>query len=99
MNITRQAVKFDNHGHKIAGILRIPEDAQEKKNAALVCIHPGSSCKEQTAGIYAEKMAEQGYVTLPAREKAKANPATPKSPLCEWKMFIAQWITCPPSLL
>lgn len=64
MNITRQAVKFDNHGHKIAGILRIPEDAQEKKNAALVCIHPGSSCKEQTAGIYAEKMAEQGYVTL-----------------------------------
>lgn len=24
----------------------------------------GSSCKDQTAGLYAEKLAEQGYVTL-----------------------------------
>lgn len=51
MNITKQAVKFNNHGHKAAGILRIPEGAQEKKNAALVCIHPGNSCKEQTAAV------------------------------------------------
>lgn len=27
-------------------------------------MHPGSSCKDQTAGLYAEKLAEQGYVTL-----------------------------------
>ena len=64
MMISRQAVQFDNHGHLVAGVLRLPEGAQEKKHPAIVCIHPGSSCKEQTAGIYAEKMAEQGYVTL-----------------------------------
>lgn len=64
MNLIRKAIQFDNHGHKVAAILRMPEDAQDKKNAAIVCIHPGSSCKEQTAGIYAEKMAGQGYVTL-----------------------------------
>lgn len=56
MNITKQAVKFNNHGHKAAGILRIPEGAQEKKNAALVCIHPGNSCKEQTAAFYGENL-------------------------------------------
>lgn len=64
MNITKQAVTFDNHGHLVAGILHLPQGAEAKKNPALVCIHPGSSCKEQTAGIYAEKLAKQGYVTL-----------------------------------
>lgn len=64
MNIISEAVKFDNHGHLVAAILRMPEGARDKKNAAIVCIHPGSSCKEQTAGIYAEKMAQQGYVTI-----------------------------------
>lgn len=51
MNNAKQAVKCNNHGHKAAGILRIPEGAQEKKNAALVCIHPGNSCKEQTSAV------------------------------------------------
>lgn len=46
-------------------LLNIPVGAQEKKQApAIVCVHPGSSCKDQTAGLYAEKLAEQGYVKL-----------------------------------
>nr|WP_212747548.1 alpha/beta hydrolase [Fodinibius saliphilus] len=32
--------------------------------ATVVCVHPGSSCKEQTAGIFAEKLAKLGYVTI-----------------------------------
>lgn len=64
MAITKKMVKFNVHGHKAAGILNLPENGETRKNAALVCVHPGSSCKEQTAGIYAEKMAEKGYVTL-----------------------------------
>jgi fermentation-respiration switch protein FrsA (DUF1100 family) len=63
--VTKKKVKFHAHGLQIAGIVNIPEHAEEKKqNPAIVCVHPGSSCKEQTAGIYAEKLAELGYVTI-----------------------------------
>ncbi|MFT4105321.1 MAG: alpha/beta hydrolase [Lacrimispora sp.] len=65
MAITKKDVKFDARGLKVAGVLRFPADMDEsKKYPALVCAHPGSSCKEQTAGIYAEKMAEQGFITI-----------------------------------
>ncbi len=65
MTVTKKNVKFNAHGLKIAGILHLPENAEEKKqNPAIVCVHPGSSCKDQTAGIYAEKLAELGYVTI-----------------------------------
>lgn len=65
MTVTKQNVKFNAHGLQIAGILNLPENAKGGKgNPAIVCVHPGSSCKDQTAGIYAEKLAELGYVTL-----------------------------------
>ncbi|MDO4272158.1 MAG: alpha/beta hydrolase [Eubacteriales bacterium] len=64
MNVTKKAIMIPANGHKIAAILNVPEQAEEKKNPAIVCVHPGSSCKEQTAGIYAGKMAENGYVTI-----------------------------------
>ena len=64
MNTTKQSIRFEVNGHKAAAILNLPEGAEGRKNPAIVCVHPGSSCKEQTAGIYAEKLAEQGYVTL-----------------------------------
>jgi len=63
MLVTSKKVSFMAHGLKVAGILNVPEHA-ENKNPAIVCVHPGSSCKDQTAGIYAEKLAELGYVTL-----------------------------------
>ncbi len=65
MSVTKKNVRFYARGLQVAGILNIPEGAEEKKqNPAIVCVHPGSSCKDQTAGLYAEKLAEQGYVTL-----------------------------------
>ncbi|MDQ7092065.1 alpha/beta hydrolase [Desulfosporosinus sp. PR] len=65
MAVTKKNVKFNAQGLQVAGILNLPEGAENKKgNPAIVCVHPGSSCKEQTAGIYAEKLAELGYVTL-----------------------------------
>lgn len=64
MLVNKKNVKFNARGLKVAGILNIPENAEDKKNPAIVCVHPGSSCKEQTAGIYAEKFAELGYVTI-----------------------------------
>lgn len=65
MIINKKNVEFNVRGLQVAAILNIPENAEEKKDsAAIVCVHPGSSCKEQTAGIYAEKLAELGYVTI-----------------------------------
>lgn len=64
MIVNKKNVKFNARGLKLAGILNIPENAEEKKNPAIVCVHPGSSCKDQTAGIYAEKLAKLGYVTI-----------------------------------
>ncbi|MFJ7371127.1 alpha/beta hydrolase [Lysinibacillus sp. NPDC098008] len=65
MTVTKKNVRFNARGLKLAGILNLPENAEEKKeNPAIVCVHPGSSCKDQTAGLYAEKLAELGYVTI-----------------------------------
>lgn len=63
MEFKTNAVKFDAHGWKVAGLLNIPAGT-EGRNPAIVCVHPGSSCKDQTAGIYAKRLAEKGFVTL-----------------------------------
>lgn len=49
----------------IAANVHLPEDLDEsRKYPALVCVHPGSSVKEQTAGLYAAKMAARGYIAI-----------------------------------
>jgi fermentation-respiration switch protein FrsA (DUF1100 family) len=61
----RKSVTFKNGNLNIAGHLYLPEGFDEnKKYPAIPCVHPGSSCKDQTAGIYAEKLAKLGYVTI-----------------------------------
>ncbi|WP_353146359.1 alpha/beta hydrolase [Chryseobacterium sp.] len=60
-----QKVNFKNGNLTIAGIVFLPEGFDEnKKYAALVVSHPAGGVKEQTASIYAAKMAEKGFVTL-----------------------------------
>lgn len=55
---------FDSQGLKIAGNLYLPEDAKVKKQAAIVIGHPMGGVKEQTAGLYAEKLSKLGFITL-----------------------------------
>lgn len=57
----QSAVTFNN----IAGHLFFPAGFGEgQKYPAIICVHPGSSVKEQTAGLYAEKLAAAGFITL-----------------------------------
>lgn len=58
-------VSFLSEGTRIAANLFIPKNFDiNGKFSAIVCITPASGIKEQTAGIYAEKLAKEGFVTL-----------------------------------
>jgi uncharacterized protein len=59
----RNSVTFPSAGLKLAGHLYLP-DGEAAPGPALVVGHPGSGVKEQTAGLYAERLAAQGFVTL-----------------------------------
>src|SRR5579862_572045 len=58
-------VSFPNQLTSMAGLLFIPANVDKtRKYPALAVVHPFGGVKEQTAGTYARKMAEKGYVTL-----------------------------------
>jgi len=58
-------VSFPNQLTSMAGLLFIPANMDKtKKYPALAVAHPFGGVKEQTAGTYARKMAEKGYVAL-----------------------------------
>lgn len=61
-----KSVTFKNKTWDIAAHLRVPVDFDETKSyPAIICAHPISSCKEQTAGsIYGEELTKQGFITL-----------------------------------
>ena len=64
--VTVQKVTFKNqYQMNVAGNLFIPKDLNRSaKNPAIVVGHPMGAVKEQSANLYATKMAEQGFVTL-----------------------------------
>ncbi|MEO5795304.1 MAG: alpha/beta hydrolase [Rhodoferax sp.] len=64
--VTVQKVRFKNqYQMTMAGNLFTPKNLDRgKKTAALVVGHPMGAVKEQSANLYATKMAEQGFVTL-----------------------------------
>jgi len=64
--VTVQKVSFKNqYQMKIVGNLFIPKGIDKKaKNPAIVVGHPMGAVKEQSSNLYAQKLAEQGFVTL-----------------------------------
>jgi fermentation-respiration switch protein FrsA (DUF1100 family) len=65
-SVTVEKVSFKNqYGMNVAGNLFVPNSLDRNaKNAAMVVGHPMGAVKEQSANLYATKMAEQGFVTM-----------------------------------
>ncbi len=64
-SVTHQKVTFKNrYGLTLAADLYIPKTYKGKKLAALAISGPFGAVKEQASGLYAQKMAEQGFVTI-----------------------------------
>lgn len=65
-NVTQQKVTFKNqYQMNVVGNLFIPKTLnQNAKNPAIVVGHPMGAVKEQGSNLYAQKLAEQGFVTL-----------------------------------
>ncbi|MDR9826468.1 alpha/beta hydrolase, partial [Vibrio sp. FNV 38] len=60
-----QAVSFDVNGSKLSANLYLPANySEEQLSKAIVMVAPQGGLKEQTAGIYAKELAEQGFVTI-----------------------------------
>lgn len=64
--VTLQKVTFKTqYQMNVAGNLYIPNDLErDKKNPAIIVGHPMGAVKEQSANLYATKMAEQGFVAM-----------------------------------
>lgn len=61
----RTTVTFESAGVKLAGHLYHPTAKADVSHLpAIVIGHPGTGVKEQTAGLYAKRLAQQGFITL-----------------------------------
>ena len=63
--VTRQKVTYKNrYGITIAADLYLPKNRGSEPLAALAISGPFGAVKEQSSGLYAQTMAERGFVTL-----------------------------------
>jgi len=64
--VTREKITFKNQYQMgVTGMLYRPKEAgKTARLPAIVVGHPMGAVKEQSASLYAQKMAEQGFVTL-----------------------------------
>lgn len=66
--MSQQKVNFKNSNNAniiMSAVINFPEGFNENQKYPVVVVsHPGGGVKEQTAGLYAKKLAEQGFVTI-----------------------------------
>ncbi len=75
LKVDHRKVTFQNrYGITLVGDLYLPKDRGERKLAAIAVSGPFGAVKEQSSGLYAQTLAEQGFVTprLTHRIRAKA---------------------------
>ena len=60
-------VNYELNGNTIFANIYTPANYDKnKKYAAIVVAHPNGGVKEQVAGLYAQRLAEAGYITIAA---------------------------------
>ncbi|WP_026769715.1 alpha/beta hydrolase [Asinibacterium sp. OR53] len=66
--MSQQKVNFKNSNNgniTMAAVINFPEGFNEsQKYPTVVVSHPGGGVKEQASGLYAKKLAEQGFLTI-----------------------------------
>ena len=63
--VDHQKVTFKNrYGITLAADLYLPKNRDNQRLAAIVVVGPFGAVKEQSSGLYAQTMAERGFVTL-----------------------------------
>lgn len=66
--MSQKKITFPNtniKGITLSAFISFPKDFNEGKTyPAIVVTHPGGGVKEQTAGLYAKKLAEQGFIAI-----------------------------------
>ena len=60
-------ISYELNGIKIAANVYTPANYNENEKYPAVCIaHPNGGVKEQVAGLFAQRLAEKGYITITA---------------------------------
>lgn len=63
--IEMKKVQFMNrYGITLAGDLYLPKNYENKKNPAVVVAGPFGAVKEQASGLYAQELADRGFVSI-----------------------------------
>ena len=62
--IVSESVQFVSDGLTLSGDVRRPPDSAGGPRPGLVFTGPFTGVKEQVVGLYAERLAQEGYVTL-----------------------------------
>jgi hypothetical protein len=106
--VTGQRVTFRNqYDMKVVGTLFTPSGFDKSKHyAAIIVGHPMGAVRQQSANLYAQKLAEQGFATLsldlsfwgkaPARPKIwwrrKSTPRISTLPWTSWARAISSTV-------
>lgn len=65
--VNLQPVEYEIDGIRVAANLYLPANFDPKKQyAGITVAHPNGGCKEQVAGLFAQKLAEAGFVAIAA---------------------------------
>ncbi|WDF05542.1 alpha/beta hydrolase [Shouchella hunanensis] len=65
-NVEHQKVTFENrYGIELTADMYLPSNVEDLENMeAIIVGHPFGGVKEQTSGLYAQEMADRGFVTI-----------------------------------